>query len=167
MVGILTDPMLSAVPAVVSELRADSDVAALVGTDLANIVRVRIGEPRGAIRQPSGDYPGDARGAGEYQQFIVVISLDEQPHPSLPIFRFTHAIRSYGATYQGASAVWGACVKALHGVKAREKANGLGIYISKIETGGTHDSDPRTQQPFVLGTVSGWATAGSIAEVGS
>lgn len=144
---MLADPMLDAMGAIVLELRADPDVAALVST------RVRGGEPA----------EGDAQGPGEYKAFVVVVTLDAPPHPSLPIFRGVYGVNCYGVTYQGASAVWGAVVKAMHVVRHRVKANGLGIYISVAETGGEQDKDPDTDQPVVRGTIRLTATAQAVA----
>lgn len=160
---MLDEPMLSGIGALVTELRADVDLAALVGTDLAGRVRVRGGEAVGKLRQASGDYEGDLRGPGEYQRVVVLVTFDESPHPSVPIFRGVYGVRAYGATYQNAREVWGAVVKALHRVGARVKANGLGIYISLIETGGEQDTDPDTNQPLVTGTIRITATAIAVA----
>lgn len=154
---MLTTPMLDPLGAVVAELRADDDVAALVSD------RVRGGEPRGL----STTYEGDALGPGLYKAFVVVTTLDRPPHPSLPIQRAIFGVACYGVTYQNAAAVWGAVVKAMHRVGERVKANGQGIYISAIETGGSQDKDPDTKQPVVRGTIRLIATASSVSPVGS
>lgn len=140
---MLTAPQLNPMGALIAEAKADPDVAALTGT------RVRGGEPA----------PGDARGPGEYQAFVVISALDVPPHPQLPITFAEYALNAYGTTHQNASAVWFALVKAFHKARARVKGNGLGIYQSIVVTGGGEDRDPDTDQPVVRGTVRVIATA--------
>lgn len=160
---MLDEPMLGGIGALVTELRADGDLAALVGVDLANRVRVRGGDPVGQLRQSGGDYAGDVREASDYQTFVVLVTLDEPPHPSVPIFRGVYGANCYGRTRENARAVWGAVVKAIHRVGPRLKANGLGIYISVVEGGGEQDTDPDNDQPVVRGTIRITATAQAIA----
>lgn len=143
---MLADPMLDPIGALITELRADSDVAGLVGT------RVRGGEPG----------PGDAKGAGEYQAFVLLIGAPA-PYSRVPVTRTSYTVRCYGSTYQNAGAVWGAVVKALHQVKAREKSNGLGIYISWFTDTADQLKDPDTGQPYTEGTLVLYATAQAIA----
>lgn len=146
MTGMLADPMLDPTGSIIAELRADGDVAALVGT------RVRGGEPAS----------GDALGAGSYQAFVVVIGT-AGPHPRVPITRAAYTVRCYGSTYQNAAAVWGAVVKAMHAVDARLKGNGLGIYRTWLEQEADQLRDPDTHQPYVEGTLVILATAQAIA----
>ena len=143
---MLADPMLDPMGSLVTELRADPDVAALVGT------RVRGGEPG----------PGDAKGAGEYQAFVVLIG-SPAPYSRVPVTRTSLTVRCYAATYQQAGAVWGAVVKALHQVRARLKSNGLGIYISWFTDTADQSKDPDTGQPYSEGTLVVYATAQAIA----
>jgi hypothetical protein len=143
---MLAHPQLDPMGSLILELRADSDVAGLVGT------RVRGFEPA----------PGDARGAGEYQAFIVISALSVPPHPRVPITFAEYGIRCYGATPQNAFAVWGAVVKALHQIGPRTKSNGLLIYKSIVLTGGTQDRDPDTQQPVVTGSIRFTASLQSV-----
>lgn len=154
---MLATPMLDPLGAVVTELRADPDVVNLVSD------RVRGGEPKGKTDL----YEGDALGPGSYKAFIVLTTLDRPPHPSLPIQRAIFGVACYGTTYQNASAVWGAVVKAVHRVGERVKASGLGIYISAVETGGSQDTDPDTKQPLVRGTIRVIATAQPVSPAGS
>jgi len=149
---MLDDPLLDPMGALISELRADADVAALVAT------RVRGGEPA-----PGTDTtPGDARGPGRYQAFIVLTGAPA-PMGRVPVTRSTYGVRCYGVTYQNATAVWGAVVKALHFAGPRLKANGLGIFTSYLEESAEPGADPDTQQPYVEGTIRINATAQAIA----
>ena len=148
---MLTEPQLDPMGALITEARADLDVADLVGT------RVRGGEPG----------PGDARGPGEYQAFVVFEALSVPIHPQLPITFAEYAVNAYGTTHQNASAVWFALVKAFHKARTRTKSNGLGIYSSFVLTGGSQDRDPDTQQPVVRGTVRVIATALADETAGS
>lgn len=158
------DPPVDPFPVLLGELRADADVIAEVGSDPFGRVRVRADEPAGSGRNASGSvsYAGDAQGAGHYQKFVVLTTLDEPPHPRVPILRGVYALRCYGATWQEARAVWAACVKALHAVGARS-SGGVGIYVSMIETGGEKDKDPDTNQPLVTGTVRATSSGLAIA----
>jgi hypothetical protein len=146
MVGMLAEPQLDPMGALISEARADGDVAALVST------RVRGGEPA----------PGDAKGPGEYQAFVVISALDVPPHPSVPITFADYAVNAYGVTHQNAWAVWAALVKAFHKVGPRVKANGLAIYQTLVTSGGTQDTDPDTKQPVVRGVVRVITSLGDI-----
>lgn len=143
---MLDTAMLDPMGAMIAELRADTAVAALVGT------RVRGGEPA----------PGDAKGAGEYQAFVVLVGAPA-PHPRVPITRTTYTVRAYGVTYQNATAVWGAVVAALHAAGPRLKASGLGIYRTAFTEEADQYRDPDTHQPYVEGTLLVIATATAIA----
>jgi hypothetical protein len=159
---MLNAPMLDPIGSLIAELRADVDVATIVGMDLAGRVRVRGHEPVGELDQSGGHYLGDARGPGSYQAFVVLSALSEPMNPRLPIFRGLYGVSCYGATHQGARELWGACVKAMHYVGVRTKTNGLGIYISVAEDGGEEDNDPDTHQPLVRGTIRIIATASAV-----
>lgn len=160
---MLDATQLSAIGAVVTELRADTDVATLVGTDLAGRVRVRGGEPVGSIQQAGGFYDGDARGPGKYVPFVVISTLDEPMRGRVPIFDGYYDAAAYGTTFENARAIWGALVKAMHFSGGRTKANGLVIYTSIVETGGGQDADPVTKQPVVRGTIHIVASANAVA----
>lgn len=134
---MLTVPQPSPFPALIAEARADSHVAALVGD------RVRGARPR----------PGDIKGPGEYQAFVVFSSLSVPPHISLPVTFAEFAMNAYGVTDENAWAVYAAIVKTFHAVRTRTKSNGLGIFQSLVVTGGFQDVDPDTSQPVVRGTV--------------
>lgn len=148
---MLEDPQLDILGSLISEARADVDVALLVSD------RVRGYQPA----------PGDALGAGEYRAFVVFSTLDDHPHPQLPITFAEFAVDAYGVTPQGASAVWHALVKAFHKARTRVKGNGLGIYQSIVVTGGDQDRDPDTKQPVVRGTIRVIATALAVETTGS
>jgi len=150
---MLTEPMLDPVGTLVVELRADADVESLVGA------RIRTFEPLGA----SDTYEGDALGPGHYKAFVVVTTLSVPIDRRVPITRPEYALTCYGTSPQNASAIWGAVVKAIHGVGARIRAsNGQGIYVSWAATGGEQDKDPFTSQPLVRGTIELIATAQAV-----
>lgn len=156
-----TEPLVDPFPVYLAELRTDSDVATLVGTDPFGRVRVRADEPAPASKNASGSitYAGDVRGANDYQRFVVLSTLDEPPHPRVPIMRGLYVVSCYAATYQQARELWAAVVKAMHGVGARQ-SGGVAVYESMVETGGDKDRDPDTDQPLVRGTIR--ATASGI-----
>ena len=131
----------------VTDLRDDADVAALNGT------RIRGFEPAA----------GDAQGAGQYQNFVVLVLLDAFREKRIPVQRPRIALRCYGTTPQQAMANYAACVNVLHNAGLRTYANGLGVWNSFDDTGPTAESDPDTNQPFVACVVELAATTVAIA----
>lgn len=151
---MLDDPMVDPIGGVIADLRADPDIQDLVGNDECGFRRVRGGEALGAGECANGTpRSADGLGPGFYRAFIVVAALDDPPLGRVPVQRAVYSVACYGSTYQNARAVWGAVVKALHIVGERVKSNGLGIYISAIDTGGEQDKDPDTGQPLIRGTI--------------
>jgi len=144
---MLNDPQLDSLGSLLVEIRDDVDVDALVNG------RVRGFEPA----------PGDAKAAGSYQAFVVLVALSVPPDPQLPVTFATYGVRAYGSTPQSAWAVWGAVVKAIHETGPRLKANGLGIYKTIAVSGGEQGKDPDTQQPVVEGTIRLIATTQVVA----
>ena len=144
---MLDDPQLDPLGSLLVEIRDDVDVDALVDG------RVRGFEPA----------PGDAKPAGSYQAFIVLVNLGAPPDPQLPVTFATFAVRCYGSTPQNAWAVWGAVVKSVHETGPRLKASGLGFYKTIVVDGGEQGKDPDTQQPVVTGTVRLIATTQVVA----
>lgn len=114
------------------ELRDDLEVDAIVDG------RVRGFEPA----------PGDIQPKGSYKAFVVIVALDTVRMMRSPVQRATFAIRCYGATPQGAMALYGACSDAIHNIGPRLHSD-TGIYISADTTGGTAEKDPDSQQPYV------------------
>lgn len=159
---MFTEPITDPFPLLLGELRADDDVSALVGSDPFGRVRVRADEPAGASSNAAGSitYDGDARGPKSYQTFAVLTTLDEPVDPSVPIIRGLYAVRCYAPTYKAARALWAAVVKAMHRVGPRV-TNGVGIYISAMQSGGEKDKDPDTDQPVVVGVIR--ATSAAMA----
>lgn len=153
---MLDDPLMDPTGPLVSELRADLDLASLVST------RVAAGEPKpdkvvnGVIVER-----GYARGPGEYVAFVVITGAPA-PMLSVPVSRSTYGVRCYGATFQNATAVWGAVVKALHRVGPRVKASGLGIYLTVLDESAEPGKDPDTNQPYIEGTIRIIATAQAV-----
>ena len=125
--------MLDPLGKVLIELRDDAGVSAIVSD------RVRGYEPA----------PGDAKAAGSYQAFVVISHLGTDREYRAPVQRVRYSVRCYGRTSQEAEALYGACSDAIHHIGPRLHANGLGIYISHDDIGGTASADPVTQQPLV------------------
>lgn len=128
----LPDPMGE----LIVEVRSDPDVAALV------VDRVRGLRPA----------PGDAQPRGSYRAFVVLAALDAPPDPRIPVVRASYSAACYGATAQGAWAVWAAVAKAEHRRGLRTTRAGVGIWDS-YASGGSEDEDPDTQQPVVRGVI--------------
>lgn len=154
----MDDPMLNIVGAVISELKDDPDVAALVGT------RVRHNDPLGAVHDPSGNqtYDGDAHGAGQYKAFIIVVVPSDVPMRRVPVQFAEVFLRCYGTSRTNARAVYGAAVKCFHDRGVRVKTNGLGIWRSAMVGGGSDDTDPKTSQPLVVGDIQLIATTVAV-----
>lgn len=130
---------------VLDELRDDTAVSAIT-------TRVRGHVPG----------PNDAKGAGEYVPFIVVIDLGGAPLTKVPVQFPRVVVRCYGVTPQGAKALYVAASNALHDVGPRTHS-GVGFYRSKDATGGEEGSDPRTHQPYVEFTAEYIATTAAVA----
>lgn len=129
------------------EIRDDPIVAAI--TD-----RVRGHEPA----------PGDALGAGEYIAFVVLSDLGTiRGRRGVPTQVIRINCRAYADNYTNAKALFLACADAIHDTGPRIHANGLGIYQSHDETGGSEGSDPRTKQPYIEGVFEFLATTSAVA----
>lgn len=145
----MTDPFVPDVlPKILTELRDDQAVAAIVGQ------RVRGAEPA----------PGDAAfddiegGKRKYEHsFIVVSRLAAPRHRQLPVQFATFAIRCYGTDRRRAAELRWAASNALHR-KGPRVDGGLGIYQSLEDAGGEQERDPDTGQPLETFIVSAIAT---------
>jgi hypothetical protein len=157
------EPLVDPFPMLLAELRGDADVLAFAGTDAFGRVRVRADEPAPAGQNGSGSitYPGDVRDAKNYQRFIVITTLDEPPHPRVPIMRGLYTVSVYAATFAQAREGWAAVVKAIHGRGARTSGD-VAIYESMIDTGGEKDKDPDTDQPLIRGTIRATSSGMSV-----
>lgn len=143
------EPMVNVIGAMITELRDDPDVAALVGN------RIRHANPLGEVHDATGalTYDGDVHGSGEYKAFIVLVTLSDPPVRRVPVQFVEVAVRCYGITRQQARAVYGAVVKTFHDRGVRVKSNGIGVWRSAMVGGGSDDTDPKTSQPLVVGTI--------------
>lgn len=143
--------MIDTLGTIVLELRNDAAVGSLVGT------RVR-GEEAA---------PGDVHMGTDtdpYQAFVVVSTLATPPMPRVPVQTTRLGVRCYGRTRQEAAAVYAACSDAIHHIGPRVRlSNGLGIYISHDDTGGSAARDPDTRQPYVEFVISLLATTQAVA----
>jgi hypothetical protein len=110
--------------------------------------RVRGGEPA----------PGDAKGPGEYQRFVVLSNLGRQRLQQAPVQEVRIGYRAYGATFQDAADLSGDISDALHLIGGRSASSGW-IYESLEETGGAATKDPDTKQPYESGVIVLIATA--------
>jgi hypothetical protein len=143
---------LNVLPKIINELRDDDAVADIVGANPdSHPARVRGFEPA----------PGDE--AKPYRAFVVLTSQNTPPHPRLPVQRPIITGRAYGRTLEEAWALYMACSTALHGIGPRVHPNGLGIYASHDDVGGSQDKDPITGQPVVHFVVSLVATTQAVA----
>lgn len=121
------------------DIRSDADVAAIVGQNpTVTTPRVRSPEPG----------PGDAQPAGSYRAFVVLVNLGGPFWRTVPIHRPRIAVKCFGRTQQEADALASAVYHAVHWARPRMHGNGLGIFNSRIDSGGEQDKDPDTQQPF-------------------
>lgn len=123
---------------VIIELRED--------TDVGDIVEGRIGYEVGAGWAAFQTTPQGPRYAHD---FVLVHILATPRLPRLPIQKPRISVRCYGKTPERAYELYVACSNALHGVGPRVHTNGLGIYVSHDDAGGTQEKDPDTGQPLV------------------
>ena len=134
-------------PKLITELRADAALAALVGDRIAGV------EPKGAW----------VKGPGQYVAHVVLVQLDASRITRTPVQRFVIEARCYGRDFAEAAAVRWAVSEALHLAGGRTFANGLGIYQTLDESGGAQEKDPQTDQPYQLLTITGHATTMAAA----
>lgn len=123
--------LLSPLGAAIAELAADNAVKAIT-------TRIRPIEPA----------PGDALGAGSYQAFVIVSSLDAPWHATTATSVVTLGLRCYAATYPLAEALALACAAVFHRKGGRIATSRLGIYSSITQGGPQFDKDPDTSQPL-------------------
>jgi hypothetical protein len=111
----------------------------------ANIAggRVRGGEPA----------PGDAKQAGSYQRFVVLVRLGADRLHRAPIAFHRIAVKAYGVTYQDAAALWGEISDLLDNGGPRVSGSGVPIYQTLDASGGNAEKDPDTRQPFEAGVI--------------
>src|SRR5690349_23397389 len=111
----------------------------------ANIAggRVRGGEPA----------PGDAKAAGSYQRFVVLVRLGFERRHRAPIAFHRIAVRAYGVTFQDAAALYGEISDQLDNGGPRVSGSGVPIYQSLDVSGGNAERDPDTKQPFEAGVI--------------
>jgi len=115
----------------ITELRDDPGVSAIT-------TRIRGGEPA----------PGDAKGAGSYQPFVVLVRLAVTRLRRAPVQQVRYVARCYGATFQGAAALAGVVSDAIHAKGHRLTAGGISIFGSFDDGGGEATRDPETAQPY-------------------
>jgi hypothetical protein len=145
-----------ALPKVLIEVREDSEVAAIAGENPhVTTPRVRGFEPA----------PGDAQAGNDqapYKAFVVLVQLDAPRLPRVPVQRPRIAARCYGRTHAEAAALRWAVSNAIHMIGPRVHANGLGIYLSKDESGGEQEKDPDTSQPYQTLFIDLFATTQAV-----
>lgn len=118
---------------IITELRSDAPVAALVGT------RIRGGHAA----------PGDKKAAGEYQRFLVVTREGAvRSRGRQPVQTVTLGIRCYGTSPKDAAAVMSAVADALHQQDPRSGSGGGHIWLSLVGESQGADKDPLHDQPF-------------------
>lgn len=138
-----------------TDLREDSDVAAIVGANPTEPVVPRVRAPKPGT--------GDAQPLGKYRAFIVIATLATPRLPSVPVQRARHVVRCYGRTPEEAGNLYAAASSALHHRGPRQTGSGHGIYVSHDDTGGTYEEDPDTNQPVYVFVVESLATTQVIA----
>lgn len=121
-----------------------------LGTLIAELRDASIASRRVRGGEPAKD---DAKGAGEYQRFVVLVRLGAQRlhRAGLAIHRI--GVRAYGATYQDAAALWGEISDAIDIAGPRLSAGGVAIHQSLDATGGNAQRDPDTGQPYEDGVI--------------
>lgn len=138
-----------------TELRDDDAVAAIVGENPHEPVHPRVRSPKAA--------PGDVQGASAYRAFVTIATLALPRMQSVPVQRARHVVRCYGRTPEEAAALYVACSDALHHKGPRTTGAGFGIYVSHDDTGGEAGEDPDNGQPTYTFVVETLATTQVVA----
>jgi hypothetical protein len=125
--------MIDPLGAIVTELRTASIASG----------RVRGGEPA----------PGDAKPAGSYQRFVVLVRLGLTRLHRTPMQILRIGVRAYAPTYQDAAALYGEISDALDNAGPRLSAARLPIYQSLDDIGSGASKDPDTGQPYEEGVI--------------
>jgi hypothetical protein len=117
--------------------------------------RVRGGEPA----------QGDAKAAGSFQRFVVLVSLGSQRLHRAPMAIYRIGVRAYAATFQDAAALYGEISDVLDNAGPRLSASLLPIYQSLDDAGSGASKDPQTGQPYEEGVIE--VHAGTAVLAGS
>lgn len=115
-----------------------------MGTIIAELRAANIASKRVRGNEPG---PDDARGAGEYQRFVVIVDLGGTREHRAPVQVRRYALRAYGATPQDAADLFMECSDLLDNAGPRYGATQVPIYQSLDDTGGSFSLDPITKQP--------------------
>ena len=136
------------------------------GVDAIAHGRVRGTDPAAAVLHPTTKAviaTADVQPSGSYNAFVVMSLLDDpRVSPRVPAHRARIGVRCYGRTRAEAAALRWAVSDALHLVGPRLKANGLAIYQTLDDSGGSQASDPDTQQPYEAFVVSALASTVAV-----
>jgi hypothetical protein len=119
---------IDAVGKIILELRADTAVAAIVGTKVWG-------------QEIPDNIDADPR------PFILVHNLVNVPHSREPLQNSRVSIMAVGLTPRLAAALYVAVSNALHDKGPRHTAGGTAIYRSHEEAGGQPMTDPQTGWP--------------------
>lgn len=106
--------------------------------------------------------PTDAKAAGSFQRFVVLVRLGYQRLHRTPMAIHRIGFRSYGVTFQDAAALHGEISDLLDNAGPRLSASGVAIYRSLDDTGGGALKDPDTDQPYEDGVLEVFAGTGAI-----
>lgn len=151
--------MIDPLGKLVTELKNDAGVAALVGD------RVRGGEPRRKSVKTDGTVvdEGDVRGPGHYVKFIVLTRLGySRAKGKVPIQEVRVGYRCYAETPELATTVTMAMSQAIHNVGPRIGGGTL-ILRSYDDEGGGAGRDPNTDQPYEDGVIQAFAATEAVA----
>lgn len=136
-----------------TELKDDAAVAAIVGANPTSEPRVRSPKPG----------PGDAQGASAYRAFIVIATLATQREKSaVPVQRARHVVRCYGRNPLEAELLYDAASDALHH-RGPRRSGTRAIYVSHDDTGAAYEEDPDTKQPLYSFIVETLAATQAVA----
>lgn len=129
-------------PKVLIEIREDAAVADIAGEN-PHDAKPRV---RGVEPGPGDEHAGN--NSDPYRAFVVLVQLSAPRLSRVPVQRPRIIARCYGRTHPEAAALRWAVSNAIHSIGPRVHANGLGIYLSKDDSGGEQEKDPDTQQPY-------------------
>jgi hypothetical protein len=127
----------------ITELRVDAGVAALVGT-----------------RVWGAEIPDNV--SSDPRPYILVHRVLAVRMKRAPVQAVRVSIQCVGLTPRLAAVLYGAVSDALHVKGPRYTSGGIGIYLSEEEVGGQPLTDPQTGWPYETAVYNVWATTAVV-----
>lgn len=131
---------------------ARAEIAAIPAVAVIAGARVRRGDPA----------PGDLKGDGQYQAFVVLVRLDSARDPRTPTLEVPMTARCYGRNRQEAAALWGAISDGLNN-RGPRIVEGVLVHRTFTPSDSGDTEDPGTKQPMVAGLIRYHVATAAVA----